>query len=191
MSFKAVIAGLAVPAVLIGGVAVLEASAHNELTQELTTRVEKSVPDSHVVGMNVRGRPYLVSRNQHRISTAYVDVEPGGEAARTQLLVQELNLDTDQTHRIRVFVTFDRPEGMEPVRNADGSFSRKGSLNGKEISFSSTSDGTSVTVTGEGLGTVGTASLPKLKGLELTDTPYVTDDGILVSLAVTNVQLSD
>lgn len=189
MRILPVIASLAVPVVLVGGVAVAEEASARSLTSDLISRVERALPDAEVTHVNLRGRPYVVSRNNDEVSTAYVDVDTPEQGASAQLLVQNLDLNTDRAGRVRVFLTLPYPGAGTPIENADGSYSSRATVDGKELAFHAGFADGRVTVTTEGGPDLGSVRAPALAGQRLAGEATAVPDGVLVELISTDVRL--
>lgn len=189
MRIMPVVASLAVPVVLVGGVAVAEQASARSLTGDLTSRVEKALPGAEVTHVNLRGRPYVVARNNDEVSTAYVDIDTAEQGASAQLLVQNLDLATDRAGRVRVFLTLPYPGNGEPIENPDGSYSSRATVDGEELAFHARFAGGKVTVTTQGGPDLGTVRAPRLPGQRLAGEATAVPDGVLVELVSTDVRL--
>ncbi|XBB66083.1 hypothetical protein ABFU82_18455 [Nocardioides sp. WV_118_6] len=190
MRIMPIIASLAVPVVLVGGVAVAEQASARSLTNDLTERVEKALPGADVTHVNLRGRPYVVSRNNDEVSTAYVDIDTAEQGASAQLLVQNLDLNKDRAGRVRVFLTLPYPGAGKPIENPDGSYSSRATVDGKELAFHARFSGGKVTVTTQGGPDLGTVNAPSLPGQSLVGEATAVPKGVLVELISRDVRMA-
>jgi hypothetical protein len=182
------IAALAVPTVLLGGVAYAEQESASSLTRELTNWVESSLPEVEVGDINLRGRPYIVSERNHEVSTAYVNVSVPGSTGDVQLIVQNLDLDTDRANRVRVFATVPYKQPGRPIKTADGVLTPRAIINGKEVRVRATMRDDRITATASDGTTIGTIKVPHLRGLKIDQAALATDNGVMVGLVATHVR---
>lgn len=187
MRIMAILTGLAAPVLLIGGAVAAESTAAASLTSDLTAQIEATLPDAQVTAVNLRGRPYLLSRSNDLVSTAYVDIRTADDAASTELLVVNLDLTTNRAESVEVLLRFPYPGPAEPVLDADGSFTSSAVLDGAVVTYSAVFADGVVTVFAEGGEAPGQAAAPNLPGLELIGTAdartaMATQDGIVVGL---------
>lgn len=195
MGMTAILVGLAAPALLIGGVTAAETASAASLNKDLISRIEATLPGTEVTSVNLRGRPYLVSRNNDLVSTAYVDLRTGNERASTELLVQNLDLDTNQAERVQVLLRFPYPSPAEPVLNPDGSFTAAAVVGGEIVTYRAHFARGAVQVFAEGGERPEPARAPELPGLELVGgsparpSALATEDGILVTLRAEGLEM--
>ncbi|HNI70169.1 MAG TPA: hypothetical protein PLO27_02540 [Marmoricola sp.] len=188
MRIASVIAALAVPAVILGGVVVAEENSGRELTSELTEWVDQAIPRADITNINLRGRPYIVSHSRDEVSTAYVDLAVPDTDADVQLIVQNLNLNTDRAGQVRMFVTVPYPMPVKPVPTADGVLTPRAIIDGKKVEVRAELQGRKVTVTTTDGRFLGGATIPRMPGLKLDHRAVTTDEGVQVSLVAQGVR---
>lgn len=188
MRIASVVAALAVPAVILGGVAVAEQNSGRELTSDLTEWVDQTIPGVEITGINLRGRPYIVSHNKDEVSTAYVDLAAPGTDADIQLIVQNLNLATDRAGRVLMLVTVPYPMPVTPVPTADGVLTPRAVIDGKNVNVRAELEGGTVTVSSTDGHFLGEVTVPRLAGLRMDRGAFTTDEGVQVSLVATGVR---
>lgn len=191
MRIMPTLASLAVPVVLLGGIVAAEDVSRRSLTDDLTERIEQSLDGVEVTHVNLRGRPYLLSRNNDEVSTAYVDIRTAEPGASSQLLVQRLDLNSDRAGRVRVLVTLPYPGAGVPIENHDGSYSARATVDGEEVTFRADFHGGQVTISEEGGPDVGTVKVPDIPGLSLIEDPIAIPQGVRVVLTSSDVLLAN
>lgn len=183
---------------VIAGVAAGESSAKADLEAQLLGMVAPIVPERLVEHTDVRGQPYLWSRHNEMISTAYLYLDRGTDRTEQLLLVQNLDLKTGVAERFRTFVRVPYPDGT-PKPQLDRTPNRSQAIiDGQVVTYGAELVGDQVVISAEG----GTAPQPvTIAALtngsnELTGDkrPEVTgvvpiDDFIVVELTSNNVQL--
>lgn len=179
-----VVLPLLIPAVLAGGVVAAEAGSGAWLERDLRSAVATVLPDARVTDTNVRGRPWVMSRLDNRISTAYVDLAAGDGVVERRLLVQELDLDSGRAEHLRYFVTIPYAEGVAgtPVTDEVGAFTDRAKVNGTEVTYRARLSGGAIRVTTSSGPAPRSVAAPALDGMELAGEPSATESGILVEL---------
>ncbi len=93
----------------ISGVSIAEARSRAGLDRDLRSFIATAYPDAQIEDTNVRGRPYVISRMDHTVSTAYVEVSGPADGVRRRLLVQNLDLQTGTAQSVQTVVTVPYP----------------------------------------------------------------------------------
>lgn len=124
------------------GLVAAEHAAGSSLDTDVRDRVEALAPDGRVTDANVRGRPYLLSRTEDQVSTAYVEIAPTQGRKRHMVLVQDLDLEAERAQTVRTFVWLPYPSaGTTPITTKDGAFTEKARVNGQPVRFDASYDG--------------------------------------------------
>ncbi|WP_265445435.1 hypothetical protein [Flexivirga meconopsidis] len=188
MKFRYFVLPLAVPAILAGGLVGAEKVSADSLTGELRSRITDTLPDSRVEDINLRGRPYIVSRFNGEVSTAYLRLSPPEGVSTEQLLVQELDLETGKAERLTFFVTLPYPDGSAatPVLRTDGSYTGFGRLDGQKVSYPASLDDRRLTVRPTAGAAPEAVRVPAVSGLRVAQS-WAAEDGIHVELTADDV----
>jgi hypothetical protein len=178
-----------VPAVVGIGAVAAEKSAHSSLDGDLRSAVARVLPGERVQETNVRGRPYLVSRLEDRVSTAYVSLVPDARAVERTLLVQELDLATGRARQLRYFVTLPYAAGARgvPVRDSAGAYTDRASVDGRRVRYSAALDGDTVRVSASSGSSPKAVKSLQVKGMHLVGKPAAKEGGVLVELVAADV----
>lgn len=184
--FLTVLLGLLAPVAVVGGGLVAETVSHDNLTDEVVDRVEATYPGWRITDSNVRGRPYVVSAAQDRVSTAYVDLAVREGSA--SLLVQELDLATDVAERTALFVTVPYPAPATPVAGPN-EISPRARVGGQVVTFSARLQGERLRVGASAGPSPRSVDLPGFAGMRIARTPVATDRGVVVELEARRVPL--
>lgn len=186
-SASVVIPAAVTAAVLAAGAGVLvENNARHAQADDLRTAVTALVPDATVDRTDIHGFPQVLDRAGHRISTAYVDLTADGQSV--QWIVQDYSTDTRQLGLLDMIVPVSVPGTVPtPVRDADGAFSRRGTVDGATVTYDARLDGTDLVVTADG-DEISRRPLPGADtGRVELDGPFVSDDGLRVALTARNL----
>lgn len=141
---KALVA-LTLMAVSIGGLMIGENSAHTYLDTKFVDMVGSTFPNAYIDHTDVRGQPYLISRFDEAVSTGYAYLYPGEDGSDRIVLVQNLDLNTGRTQRIRTFVTVPYPSGL-PEPKLDTTANRSQALFGTDlVTYGAELNGSTVT----------------------------------------------
>ncbi|HIW92582.1 MAG TPA: hypothetical protein H9870_13095 [Candidatus Corynebacterium avicola] len=178
---------LSASVLLVGGIAaggvVAELNAQSNIQDTVEDVVASVSPDATTSKIDVRGRPLFLS-DQDSVSTAYVDVTENGQDA--QWIVQDYKEGVVGLLDVFVPVTVEGDSAQpSPVRNPDGSFTDRGTVNGTEVTYgASLTDGV-LTVTADG-SPVSSINLPGVESAEKVS-PYVSEEGLIVNLQARNL----
>ncbi|NHN57073.1 hypothetical protein G9U51_14980 [Calidifontibacter sp. DB0510] len=190
MKMRHLLIPLAVPAIAVGGALGAESYAKSSLTTDLRSELARVAPDAKVSSVDLRGRPYLVSRADNTVSTAYVDVTPTGRIAERTLLVQNLRLEGGRIERLTNLVTVPYADGARatPVLTAEGAYTDRGTVDGRTVTYAARWEGGRLTVSANRGPAPQPVTVQAPQGSRVVNVS-ATKTGVLVELAADNVSV--
>ena len=128
-------------------------------------------------GIEVHGRPYILSAMAERAELTYVDLAPQAGTKKDQLIVHELS--DGRAARVSRFVTFDYPQAdARPVEDEAGAFTDQATMGGKTVTFSGTAGDGKLEVFADDR-SIGRPDLPN--GATLTSV-FANNDGVAAEI---------
>ncbi|GAA0036178.1 MULTISPECIES: hypothetical protein [Brevibacterium] len=145
---------------------------------QLEAQVEDYLGECNVKSENieVHGRPFILSAIEDKVDLTYVDLAPAPGTNKDQILIHRLS--NGRADRLTRFITFDYPQGdVRPVTDADGAFTDKARLDGKEVTFTASMKGKTLSAFGNkrSVGEVKLTTKAELLNVSATDKGIVAE----------------